>query len=131
MRVFTDEYTIVLVTEMITDPVSTKRTASLGPGSVAYIDEGSGPPVLLGERRIPISVLSGGRRLYDVIPGAIRLEMLPNTGHLAMEEKPERLVELLQEFLCDPSPSAAGRPGERSIDAPPALPQPWNTRTTP
>jgi pimeloyl-ACP methyl ester carboxylesterase len=47
MRAFTDKYTIVLVTEMITDPVSTKRTASLGPGSVAYIDEGSGPPVLL------------------------------------------------------------------------------------
>jgi hypothetical protein len=47
MRAFTDEYTIVLVTEMITDPISTKRTASLGPGSVAYIDEGSGPPVLL------------------------------------------------------------------------------------
>jgi pimeloyl-ACP methyl ester carboxylesterase len=72
-----------------------------------------------------------GRRLYDVIPGAIRLEMLPNTGQLVMEEKPEHLVELLQEFLRDPSPSAAGRPGERSIDAPPALPQPSNTRTTP
>jgi hypothetical protein len=35
MRAFTDEYTIALVTEMITDPVSTKRTASLGLGSDA------------------------------------------------------------------------------------------------
>jgi pimeloyl-ACP methyl ester carboxylesterase len=46
-----------------------------------------------------------GRRLYSEIPGAVRLELLPKTGHLVMEEQPKRLVELLREFLhCDGVP---------------------------
>jgi pimeloyl-ACP methyl ester carboxylesterase len=42
-----------------------------------------------------------GRRLYSEIPGAVRLELLPNVGHLVMEEQPNRLVGLLREFLHD------------------------------
>jgi pimeloyl-ACP methyl ester carboxylesterase len=47
-----------------------------------------------------------GRRLYETIPGATRLEMLPNTGHLVMEEEPEEFVRLLREFLQESAGSA-------------------------
>ncbi len=50
-----------------------------------------------------------GRRLYEEIPGAVRLELLPNTGHLLMEERPERFAALVREFLTEEFPdSAAG-----------------------
>jgi pimeloyl-ACP methyl ester carboxylesterase len=40
-----------------------------------------------------------GRRLYEEIPGAVRLELLPKTGHLVMEERPEKFARLVGEFL--------------------------------
>jgi spore coat protein A, manganese oxidase len=39
------------------------------------------------------------RRLYEEIPGAVRLELLPKTGHLVMEEQPEEFARLVREFL--------------------------------
>jgi FtsP/CotA-like multicopper oxidase with cupredoxin domain/pimeloyl-ACP methyl ester carboxylesterase len=54
-----------------------------------------------------------GRRLYEAIPGATRLEMLPDTGHLVMEERLERLADLLREFLGEPSPGATTARKER------------------
>ncbi len=33
------------------------------------------------------------------IPGAVRLELLPETGHLLMEERAERVAELIDDFL--------------------------------
>ncbi len=44
-----------------------------------------------------------GRRLYEEIPGAVRLELLADTGHLVMEEQPERLLQLLRDFLTVPT----------------------------
>jgi spore coat protein A, manganese oxidase len=44
-----------------------------------------------------------GRRLYEDIPGAVRLELLPKTGHLVMEERREDFVRLVREFLEAPS----------------------------
>ena len=41
-----------------------------------------------------------GERLRRDIPGAQRLERLPSTGHLLMEERPEKFAELLREFLA-------------------------------
>jgi pimeloyl-ACP methyl ester carboxylesterase len=38
-------------------------------------------------------------QLYQEIPGAMRLELLPDTGHLLMEEKPETFASLLLEFF--------------------------------
>ena len=52
-----------------------------------------------------------GRRLFDEIPGAIRFELLANTGHLVMEEQLEQLVRLLREFLYDSSDVSARRIG--------------------
>ena len=42
-----------------------------------------------------------GRRLLADIPGAVRLELLPHTGHLLMEERPDQLCRLLVEFLTE------------------------------
>lgn len=38
-------------------------------------------------------------KLYQEIPGAVRLELLPDTGHLLMEEKPEAFASLLLDFF--------------------------------
>jgi len=40
-----------------------------------------------------------GERLRRDIPGAERLELLPSTGHLLMEERPEEFATLVQDFL--------------------------------
>src|SRR5215208_872553 len=47
-----------------------------------------------------------GERLYRDIPGAVRLELLPETGHLLMEEKPERFAALVGDFLAEQVPGA-------------------------
>jgi pimeloyl-ACP methyl ester carboxylesterase len=44
-----------------------------------------------------------GKRLLGDIPGAVRLELLPETGHLLMEERPERFAALVGEFLAGKS----------------------------
>ena len=44
-----------------------------------------------------------GERLLRDIPGAVRLELLPETGHLLMEERPERFAALVGEFLAGKS----------------------------
>jgi pimeloyl-ACP methyl ester carboxylesterase len=44
-----------------------------------------------------------GQRLHADIPGAQRLEILPGTGHLLMEEQPRRFAELLAGFLTEHS----------------------------
>jgi pimeloyl-ACP methyl ester carboxylesterase len=40
-----------------------------------------------------------GERLLRDIPGATRLELLPDTGHLLMEERPETVAALIRDFL--------------------------------
>lgn len=40
-----------------------------------------------------------GERLRCEIPGAKRLELLPATGHLLMEERPEEFAALVRDFL--------------------------------
>ena len=42
-----------------------------------------------------------GERLRREIPGAERLELLPETGHLLMEERPERFASLVLDFLSE------------------------------
>jgi pimeloyl-ACP methyl ester carboxylesterase len=44
-----------------------------------------------------------GERLRRDIPGAVRLELLPDTGHLLMEERPERFAAHIGEFLAGKS----------------------------
>lgn len=42
-----------------------------------------------------------GERLFRDIPGAVRLEALPDAGHLVMEEKPERFAACIRNFLYE------------------------------
>jgi pimeloyl-ACP methyl ester carboxylesterase len=44
-----------------------------------------------------------GERLRRDIPGVVRLQLLPATGHLLMEERPERFAALVDEFLAGKS----------------------------
>ena len=41
-----------------------------------------------------------GERLRRDIPGAERLELLPSTGHLLMEERPDEFAALVRDFLA-------------------------------
>ncbi len=54
-------------------------------------------------------------KLYETIPGAVRLELLPNTGHLVMEERPEALASLLMAFFTQPANTMAAE--SRSVGA--------------
>jgi pimeloyl-ACP methyl ester carboxylesterase len=45
-----------------------------------------------------------GERLYHDIPGAVGVELLPDTGHLLMEERPEEFAPLVDRFLSAPDP---------------------------
>jgi pimeloyl-ACP methyl ester carboxylesterase len=49
-----------------------------------------------------------GDRLRRDIPGAVRLELLPETGHLLMEERPEQFAALVGAFLAGRVPEAKG-----------------------
>ncbi len=55
-------------------------------------------------------------KLYEDIPGAARLEFLPDTGHLLMEERPQELAALILAFLSQEplparKPRGSGAPG--------------------
>jgi pimeloyl-ACP methyl ester carboxylesterase len=73
------------------------------------------PTLLLWARDDPHFGPEWAERLREDIPGARRLEILPDCGHLVMEEKPERVAELIAEFLADPTAHAPARsPAERA-----------------
>jgi pimeloyl-ACP methyl ester carboxylesterase len=48
-------------------------------------------------------------RLRDDIPGATRIKLLPDTGHLVMEERPHELARLLLDFLTERQPAPTPR----------------------
>lgn len=50
-----------------------------------------------------------GQRLQADIPGAVRLELLADTGHLLMEERPTQVAALVGEFLAEPVREAQAR----------------------
>ncbi|MEE8370058.1 MAG: alpha/beta hydrolase [Dehalococcoidia bacterium] len=54
-------------------------------------------------------------KLYQDIPGAYRLEFLPGTGHLLMEERPQELASLILDFLSqEPVPARKSLGAESS-----------------
>ena len=59
------------------------------------------PTLLVWAEDDPHFGLEWGRRLCEDIPGPVRLEVLQETGHLLMEERPERFAQLVGEFLAE------------------------------
>jgi pimeloyl-ACP methyl ester carboxylesterase len=59
------------------------------------------PTLLLWAQDDPHFGPAWGERLSRDIPGAVRLEVLPDTGHLLMEERPERIAGLIHAFLSE------------------------------
>src|SRR5829696_4322265 len=78
------------------DPENNRTTTDLLDGLRRF----DHPTLLLWARDDPHFGPEGGERLYHDIPGAVRLELLPETGHLLMEERPERFAALVSEFLA-------------------------------
>lgn len=60
------------------------------------------PTLLIWAEQDPHFGPQWGQRLYQDIPGAKRLEVLPATGHLLMEERPDHFAMLVQKFLNEP-----------------------------
>ena len=71
------------------------------------------PTLLIWARDDPHFGPKWGERLQRDIPGCSRLEILPETGHLVMEERPERYATLLRDFLQEPSEGSTGPPARR------------------
>jgi pimeloyl-ACP methyl ester carboxylesterase len=81
------------------DPKNNRTTVDL----LAGLRRFDRPTLLVWAADDPHFGPAWGERLYRDIPGAVRLELLPETGHLLMEERPERFATLVGEFLAGKS----------------------------
>lgn len=77
------------------DPNNNRVTVDLLPGLRQFTH----PTLLLWGQEDPHFGPQWGQRLYEDIPGAKRLELLPATGHLLMEERPDQFATRVLEFL--------------------------------
>jgi len=84
------------------DPENNRTTTDLLDGLRRF----DRPTLLVWARDDPHFGSEWGERLYRDIPGAVRFELLPETGHLLMEEKPERFAALVGNFLAEQVPGA-------------------------
>jgi pimeloyl-ACP methyl ester carboxylesterase len=84
------------------DPENNRTTTELL-GGLRRFDH---PTLLLWAKDDPHFGPEWGERLYNDISGVVRLDLVPDTGHLLMEEKPERFAVLVDEFLSEPLPEA-------------------------
>ncbi len=62
------------------------------------------PTLLLWAASDPHFGPSWAERLRDDIPGVVELVLLPDTGHLLMEERPDDVADHLRRFLTAPAP---------------------------
>jgi pimeloyl-ACP methyl ester carboxylesterase len=84
------------------DPENNRTTTDLLDGLRRF----DRPTLLVWAKDDPHFGPEWGERLYRDIPGAVRLELLPDTGHLLIEEKPERFAALVGDFLAEQVPGA-------------------------
>jgi len=84
------------------DPENNRTTMGLLDGLRRF----DHPTLLVWAEEDPHFGRAWGERLYRDIPGAVRLDLLPETGHLLMEERPEQFAALVADFLSDPMPDA-------------------------
>lgn len=84
------------------DPAHNRCTVELVPGLKRF----DRPTMIVWGQADPHFGPEWAERLYDDIPGAVRLEYLPGTGHLLMEERPQELASLIRDFLSqEPLPA--------------------------
>jgi pimeloyl-ACP methyl ester carboxylesterase len=79
------------------DPGNNRVTLDLLPGLRRF----DHPTLLIWAQEDPHFGPKWGQRLYEDIPEAKRLEILPATGHLLMEERPEQFAMLVRAFLSE------------------------------
>ena len=84
------------------DPANNRATTEALPGLRAF----DHPTLIVWGRDDPHFGPDWARRLHQDIPGSVRVELLPDTGHLLMEERPAELARLLVDFLTDQQPRA-------------------------
>jgi pimeloyl-ACP methyl ester carboxylesterase len=82
------------------DPANNRVTLDLLEGLRRF----DHPTLLLWAEDDPHFGPRWGERLLGDIGGAMRLELLPKTGHLLMEERPDQFARLVREFLAEPAP---------------------------
>jgi len=87
------------------DPANNRVTTDLLPGLRRF----DHPTLLIWARDDPHFGPKWAERLARDIPGFVRLELLPDTGHLLMEERPEQFAELVAQFLAEPARQPAWR----------------------
>jgi pimeloyl-ACP methyl ester carboxylesterase len=85
------------------DPAQSRITLNLVPG-LRLFDH---PTLLLWGQDDPHFGPQWAERLRRDIPGAVDVELLPGTGHLLMEDQPERFAESVLAFLADAQPAQA------------------------
>jgi pimeloyl-ACP methyl ester carboxylesterase len=84
------------------DPANHRATTDALPGLRAF----DHPTLIVWGRDDPHFGPEWAERLHHDIPGAAHLELLPDTGHLLMEERPHELARLLVDFLTEqPAPT--------------------------
>jgi pimeloyl-ACP methyl ester carboxylesterase len=83
------------------DPANHRATTDALPGLRAF----DHPTLIVWGRDDPHFGPEWAQRLRDDIPGAARVELLPDTGHLLMEERPDELARPVLDFLTEQQPT--------------------------
>lgn len=78
------------------DPANQRHTAEAGAGLRRF----DRPTLILWGAEDVHFGPAWAQRLYQDIPGAHRLELLPGVGHLLMEERPEQVAAIIGDFLA-------------------------------
>jgi pimeloyl-ACP methyl ester carboxylesterase len=122
--VLTDELARGYVRANLSDPHKRAKTRRFLAGQIDPANNRATLDALDGLRRFhhPTLLLWGGNdphfgpqwaeRLAADIPGAERVEVLADAGHLLMEDRPHQVADLLTQFLTGPPPT----PGPRESD---------------
>jgi pimeloyl-ACP methyl ester carboxylesterase len=87
------------------DPAHSRVTLDLLPG-LRHFDR---PTLLIWAQDDPHFGPEWAERLRGDIPGVVGLEILPETGHLLMEERPEQFAALVRAFVAGFIPAPAPR----------------------
>ncbi len=83
------------------DPANNRATSDALPGLRSF----NHPTLIVWGRDDPHFGPEWAERLRRDIPGVVRLELLPDAGHLLMEERPHELARLLIDFLTEQQPA--------------------------